>query len=313
MLWLRFSARRAHQRLFPERIHGMASGISFSLVGKLRKRFAHWIGEGTSSKMADDGHALFELLFPGQEFTADKAGVLVERLRGEAARLERLYTGGSGSAAGGAPAVTAMTAMTAVAPDQGESSVKNKKKKRSAGLDFSRYQRRMVALQIAYRGFDYQGFARSDQADRTIEAELFAAMERTRLVPEGVGWRELGYSRGGRTDKGVSAAGQVVALELRSKAPVGGDALDERDEYDYCHMINSVMSEDVRVIGWQTVGPEFSSRFSARSRTYKYYFVRRRGEFDVAAMRKAAGYLVGDHDYRCVEVGCLSRLTVDKE
>ncbi len=265
--------------------------------------------------MADDGHALFELLFPGQQFTADKAGVLVERLRGEAARLERLYAAGSGGAGVGDPAVSALSPLGV---DRGEGNVKRHKRQkgqerregregRSAGFDFSKYQRRIVALQIAYRGFDYQGFARSEHAMRTVEAELFAAMEKTKLVPEGVGWRELGYSRGGRTDKGVSAAGQVVALELRSKALAGGVPVDEGDEYDYCHMINSAMSENVRVIGWKTIGSEFSSRFSARSRTYKYYFVRRRGEFDLGAIREAAGHLVGEHDYRYVR-GRTSRL-----
>ena len=283
---------------------------SFSFVGKLRKRLAHWIGEGTGSTMADDGHALFQLLFPGQRFTADKAGVLAERLRGEAARLERLYASTANGAitTGDRGAVVQAEGLEHASDMEDDlegvnSSSRKNKKRRSAGkigLDFSRYQRRNVALQIVYRGFDYQGFARSEHAERTIEAELFAAMEKTRLVPEGVGWRELGYSRGGRTDKGVSAAGQVVALELRSKALVGRDPVEEGDEYDYCRIINSAMSDNVRVIGWKTIGPEFSSRFSARSRKYKYYFVRRGGEFDLGAMREAAGYLVGEHDFRYV-------------
>lgn len=37
-------------------------------------------------------------------------------------------------------------------------------------------------------------------------------MRRTKLIPEGAGWEGLGYSRCGRTDKGVSALGQVVIL-----------------------------------------------------------------------------------------------------
>ena len=41
------------------------------------------------------------------------------------------------------------------------------------------------------------------------QGRLFAALRRTRLIPEGVGWEGLGYSRCGRTDKGVSALGQV--------------------------------------------------------------------------------------------------------
>ena len=44
------------------------------------------------------------------------------------------------------------------------------------------------------------------------QGRLFAALRHTRLIPEGVGWEGLGYSRCGRTDKGVSALGQVRSL-----------------------------------------------------------------------------------------------------
>lgn len=270
-----------------------------SFMRRLRKRLAHWIGE--ESKL--DVHAsLFELFFPGEGFTIDKAGALAERLRTEAERLERLCSsvktdkGGNGD---GAEATDGPSSVGAAAVEPANSGV-NKKKKRGGHMDFSKYQKRNVALNIAYRGFDYQGFALSEQAEKTIESELFQAMRKTKLVPEGVGWREMGYSRGGRTDKGVSAAGQVVALELRSKGLAGADPVDEKDEYDYCNIINSAMSENVRVIGWKTIDPEFSARFSAKSRTYKYFFVRRRGELDMGRMREAAGYLVGDHDFRYV-------------
>ena len=36
------------------------------------------------------------------------------------------------------------------------------------------------------------------------QGHLFAALRTTRLVPPGASWQELRYSRGGRTDKGVS-------------------------------------------------------------------------------------------------------------
>jgi len=49
----------------------------------------------------------------------------------------------------------------------------------------------------------------------TVESELFAALERACLVEGRAG---AGYQRCGRTDRGVSAAGQVVSLRLRSRA-----------------------------------------------------------------------------------------------
>ena len=48
---------------------------------------------------------------------------------------------------------------------------------------------------------------------------LFRALRRARLVDDGDTLQDLKYSKCGRTDKGVSALGQVVALRLRSRQP----------------------------------------------------------------------------------------------
>ena len=44
------------------------------------------------------------------------------------------------------------------------------------------------------------------------------------------------------------------------------------------------------------MSPEFSSRFSATWRTYRYFFAKR--NLDIEAMRVAASRLVGNHDFR---------------
>ncbi|GAQ89549.1 Pseudouridylate synthase [Klebsormidium nitens] len=94
---------------------------------------------------------------------------------------------------------------------------KAKKKAAAAEVDLSHYPRRFVALRIMYMGARYHGFASQpgNVLDMTIESKLFAALEKTRLLPPG-GRTQAQYSRCGRTDKGVSALGQVVALWLRS-------------------------------------------------------------------------------------------------
>ena len=58
-------------------------------------------------------------------------------------------------------------------------------------------------------------------AVRFLQSQLYAALRRTKLIPNDTGWQELGYSRCGRTDKGVSALGQVSPLMamLQSMAP----------------------------------------------------------------------------------------------
>lgn len=45
-----------------------------------------------------------------------------------------------------------------------------------------RYNTRHVALKVAYLGWDYQGFVVQEDTERTIEAALFDALLRTRLV-----------------------------------------------------------------------------------------------------------------------------------
>jgi len=45
-----------------------------------------------------------------------------------------------------------------------------------------RYNTRHVALRVAYIGSDFQGFAVQEDTDKTIEAELFDALHRTRLI-----------------------------------------------------------------------------------------------------------------------------------
>eukprot|EP00884_Botryococcus_braunii_P012692 jgi/Botrbrau1/21423/Bobra.0216s0038.1 len=164
-------------------------------------------------------------------------------------------------------------------------------------LDFNAYEKRYVALEILYLGWDYHGFASQKNTPFTVEGRLFAALVKCRLVPEGSTWSQLNYSRCGRTDKGVSALGQVVALNLRSGAARGASLLAPEHELDYPAILNRALPSDIRVLGWTPIPQDFSARFSAQSREYKYFFVQD-GSLDVAAMNEAAQKLVGLHDFR---------------
>eukprot|EP00879_Flechtneria_rotunda_P018895 GHRR01019833.1.p1 GENE.GHRR01019833.1~~GHRR01019833.1.p1 ORF type:complete len:179 (+),score=51.19 GHRR01019833.1:340-876(+) len=76
-------------------------------------------------------------------------------------------------------------------------------------FDFAKYSQRYVALHLMYVGWSYQGFARQADSENTIEGCLFPALRRVKLIPEDGKIADLSYSRCGRTDKGVSALGQV--------------------------------------------------------------------------------------------------------
>ena len=76
-------------------------------------------------------------------------------------------------------------------------------------LGFYRYNTRHIALKILYLGWDYHGFAAQEDTEKTIETALFDALLKTKLIES----RETSnYHRCGRTDKGVSAFGQVLLI-----------------------------------------------------------------------------------------------------
>ena len=76
-----------------------------------------------------------------------------------------------------------------------------KVKQKERKFDFTKYKRRHILLQVSYFGWNYLGFATQDDAGKTIESEMFAALIQTKLVEDRAG---CNYHRCGRTDRGVS-------------------------------------------------------------------------------------------------------------
>ncbi|KAG6443866.1 hypothetical protein O3G_MSEX003051 [Manduca sexta] len=149
-----------------------------------------------------------------------------------------------------------------------------------------------------YFGWDYQGFVVQEDSIQTIEHHLFHALTKACLIES----REsCQYHRCGRTDKGVSAFGQVISLSLRSKHPVEKQDLPESitTEMQYSKILNRLLPKDIRVVAWMPIPkelPEYSARFDCIKRTYKFYFPR--SSLDLDAMRRACAHLIGSHDFR---------------
>ncbi|EEF35272.1 pseudouridylate synthase, putative [Ricinus communis] len=192
----------------------------------------------------------------------------------------------------------------------GEHNIKNIKKKTieknsgHATTIMNHHLKRYVALKVMYFGQRFYGFSSEGQMDPTVESEIFKALERTRLL---IGdKKEIQYSRCGRTDKGVSAVGQVIALLLRSKVKdideigkVFGETASQKHsegEIDYVRVLNRVLPNDIRIIGWCPVPNDFSARFSCLSREYKYFF--RGDNLNLLAMESAGKKFIGEHDFR---------------
>ena len=96
---------------------------------------------------------------------------------------------------------------------------KAKQTKPAKAFNFHSYPTRHIALLLSYHGSPYSGLAiQSLPQDEypTIEGELLKALEKSKLIEEGTGWGGCDFSRCGRTDRGVSGAGQVVDLWVRS-------------------------------------------------------------------------------------------------
>ncbi|KAI0060150.1 tRNA pseudouridine synthase [Artomyces pyxidatus] len=171
-------------------------------------------------------------------------------------------------------------------------------------FDFARHSIRKIALKFSYVGAEYNGLAFQNGPTPlpTVEGTLFDALAKTRLVDGAAGLDGCGWERCGRTDRGVSAAGQVVSLWVRSAL---GDVVEDvqkdvtpntKKELRYLNLLNRVLPPSIRVHAYSPVAPSFSARFNCRARHYKYFFSP--AHLDIAAMRSGAARLVGEHDFR---------------
>lgn len=106
----------------------------------------------------------------------------------------------------------------------------------------------------------------------------------------------------GRTDRGVHATGQVAHFDLQKPRPIRkiADALNFH-----------LRPEPVAVIDAEEVAEDWSARFNATLRAYRYVIINRRADLtidrglawrvpyqlDASAMDRAAKALIGQHDF----------------
>ena len=106
---------------------------------------------------------------------------------------------------------------------------KARKKKEARPFDMSKYRQRHLAFHVQYDGGKYHGFADQleEEGEETVERHIFNALIKLRLITDK---KSCQYSRCGRTDRGVSALGQVIALKVRSSLPVLNTSKDDDDK-----------------------------------------------------------------------------------
>lgn len=155
-------------------------------------------------------------------------------------------------------------------------------------------------LLIQYDGTRYDGWQKQRNTGQTIQGRLEAVLAKLCGCPEG----EIEVHGSGRTDAGVHARGQVANVHMDT-------ALSCVQIRDYC---NQYLPGDISVTEVTEADGRFHSRLNARAKTYCYriytgeakpvfdrnyiWVPREKMPLSVSDMERAAGFLVGEHDFK---------------
>ena len=150
-------------------------------------------------------------------------------------------------------------------------------------------------LKIQYDGTRYRGWQRQKNDFDTIQGRIEQVLS-----------RQMGHSvkidGAGRTDAGVHAREQVANVHL--------DYNGTTEELREC--LNEYLPEDIRILEVEIAGERFHSRLNATGKVYEYRLCKK-GCFDVfarkyqwqmeevldvARMKEAVGFLLGEHDFK---------------
>jgi len=152
---------------------------------------------------------------------------------------------------------------------------------------------RNLKIVLSYDGSEFSGWqVQPDSA--TIQGTLASAIGRItgeKVLPQG----------SGRTDAGVHALAQVASFATESPIP----------PQNLVKALNDILPPSIRVLEVTQALPEFHARKSARAKTYRYRIYRDAiclpflaryvwhypYQLDEHAMRRASGFVIGQHDF----------------
>ena len=148
-------------------------------------------------------------------------------------------------------------------------------------------------IQLAYNGTNYHGWQMQENA-HTVQAELTDKI--SLLIQE-----KVSIVGCGRTDTGVHARDFYAHFDAAKEFKLSLK--------DLTYKLNSFLPADIVIYKISEVTIDFHARFSAISRTYRYYITERKdpfnqktswlfnGELDIEAMNSACGYLLDYTDF----------------
>jgi tRNA pseudouridine38-40 synthase len=212
--------------------------------------------------------------------------------------------------------------------------------------------KRNFKMKIRYDGTRFQGWESQPGVEMTIEGKIESVLRRMledemgegALTSEKTSLKTLGKISGedaadnndnsmpvkviasGRTDAGVHAIGQVANVHLDT----------DMTSADIQSYLNRYLPDDIAIEDLKDASERFHARYNALGKTYRYtcYYGDSKPVFDrkyvnvldqepdVRAMRQAAEYLIGTHDFKsfCANprmrkstVRCVDSIEIEKE
>jgi tRNA pseudouridine38-40 synthase len=150
-----------------------------------------------------------------------------------------------------------------------------------------------IALGVEYNGRDFNGW-QSQPDGRTVQDSIQQAISQ-------IACRQTSIIAAGRTDTGVHALEQVIHFDTAIERPLSA----------WVRGVNALLPPSIAILWAHPVPEEFHARFSAQARSYQYVLINRpsrsaahhgsvgwfHAPLALDAMREAAGYLLGEHDY----------------
>lgn len=161
---------------------------------------------------------------------------------------------------------------------------------------------RNIKLTLEYDGTDFCGWQRQ-AGDRTVQEAVERSLS---LLTE----ETVKVTAAGRTDSGVHAIGQVINFKTESRLPLEA----------FVRGGNSRLPKDVRILKAEEVPLDFSARYSAVARVYRYYVSDRPSAVGrqyawhywrplaLEKLREFCPIILGEHDFKSF---CQSGADVD--
>ncbi len=161
-------------------------------------------------------------------------------------------------------------------------------------LWYDEWAMKRIKLIISYDGTNYVGWQVQKNG---LAVEEVINKHLSKLLKE-----EITIIGASRTDSGVHALGNVAIFDTNTRIPAEKIAL----------ALNQSLPDDIKIVKSEEVSAEFHPRYTDCAKTYQYNILNSRVnlplhrlytdyvyyELDVGKMRRAAEYLIGEHDFK---------------